>query len=267
MLDLDGLIVKQDRPPQVILTQTDLCKLYGEPVAWDNFNNAIDQIAESQDVSLGSPLTDNEVVKLNHYGIPAKLASVDMCYEPCLFAAAIAERAHMSHVSIAIVSVSVDNTACELFVENTSAILAALFATITAVSAGRSTGVNAEHLAKVWCIPHGDAARTLKVTTQSLHHDQDLSHSRNGSTINQAVKYWKIRSYFFPIHSSWQAVKSSQGNRCAQLFVSNKGCIALLYPMKKEADYFLSLKQVAKDIGTPDVLVCDPHPAQTKHEV
>jgi hypothetical protein len=37
--------------------------------------------------------------------------------------------------------------------------------------------------------------------------------------------------------------------------------------MKKQSDYFLALKQFAKDVGAPDVLVCDSHPAQTKREV
>jgi len=37
--------------------------------------------------------------------------------------------------------------------------------------------------------------------------------------------------------------------------------------MKSQQDYFLALKQFAKDVGAPDVLVCDPHPAQTKQEV
>jgi hypothetical protein len=62
--------------------------------------------------------------------------------------------------------------------------LATAFATIGVVSTGRSKGVNAEHLAKVWCIPHDDAARTLMVTTQSLRHNPDLSR--------------KIKSFFFP---------------------------------------------------------------------
>ncbi len=39
------------------------------------------------------------------------------------------------------------------------------------------------------------------------------------------------------------------------------------YPMKKQAEYFLALKQFAKDDGAPDVLVCNPHSSQTKREV
>ena len=95
--------------------------------------------------------------------------------------------AHMSHVYMIMGSVSVDGTDCELFLANTSALLAAAFATITAVSVGRSKGVNTEHLSKMWCIPHDDAAGTLKVTTQSLRHDPDLSFLRNVSTNDWAV--------------------------------------------------------------------------------
>jgi hypothetical protein len=72
-------------------------------------------------------------------------------------------------------SVSMDDAACDIFEELLSEVLATAFAAIHAVSAGRSKGVSAEHLAKVWCIPHDDAARTLGVTTQSLYHDPDSS--------------------------------------------------------------------------------------------
>ncbi len=70
MLDSNGLIVEHDTwPPQVLFTEADLYKLYGEPVAWDKFNNAIDQVFASEDKILGCPMTNDEVVKLNHDGI------------------------------------------------------------------------------------------------------------------------------------------------------------------------------------------------------
>jgi hypothetical protein len=46
-------------------------------------------------------LTDDEVVKLNHDGILAKLVSINISYKPRMFAAAITECAYMSHVSMA----------------------------------------------------------------------------------------------------------------------------------------------------------------------
>jgi hypothetical protein len=104
-----------------------------------------------------------------------------------MFAAAISEHAHMSHVSMALGSVSIDDTACDIFMENASAILTTAFATIAAVSAGRSMGVNAEHLAKVWCIPHNDATWTIQVTSQLLRHNPVSSLSRNVGTNDKAV--------------------------------------------------------------------------------
>ncbi len=79
-------------------------------------------------------------------------------------------------------SVSNDDDACDIFERRVSVVLATAFATIHAVSAGRSKGVSAEHLAIVWCIPHDDAARTLGVMTQPLCHDPDSSLSQNVGT-------------------------------------------------------------------------------------
>jgi len=49
-------------------------------------------------------------------------------------------------------------------------------------------------------------------------------------------------------------------------FVSDKDYIAI-YPMKKEAEYFVALKEFSKDVGVPDVLVCDSAKTQKKREV
>ena len=93
----------------------------------------------------------------------------------------------MSHVSMAAGCVSIDDLACDIFEANLSAQLDTVFDTIAAVSAGRSKGVNAEHLAKVWSIPHDEAAQTLKVTTQSLRPDPDSSLYRNVGTNDRAM--------------------------------------------------------------------------------
>jgi hypothetical protein len=62
MLDYIGLIVEHDtRLPQVLFTEANLCKLYGELVTWDKFNDAINQVYASKDEFLGCPLTDDEV--------------------------------------------------------------------------------------------------------------------------------------------------------------------------------------------------------------
>jgi hypothetical protein len=60
---------------------------------------------------------------------------------------------------------------------------------------------------------------------------------------NQAVRYRKIKRYFFMDTLFVTGVaKSLQGNICAWLFVSNRGFVAF-YPMKKQQDFFLAIKQ------------------------
>jgi hypothetical protein len=59
------------------------------------------------------------------------------------------------------------------------------------------------------------------------------------------------------------AGKSLQGNICAQLFVPDRGFVAF-YPMKKQQEVHLAVRQFTKEVGAPEVLVCDPHPEQIK---
>ncbi len=142
-------------------------------------------------------MTADELVKLDVPQICVQLASLGGSYEPHCFATQVTENAHVSHAAMAFGSVSKDDDTCEIFEARVLEMLATVFATIQAVSVGRSKGVSVEHLSNVWCIPHDDAARTLGVTTQSLHHNPDSSLSRNVGTNYWAVRYRTIKSFFF----------------------------------------------------------------------
>ena len=37
--------------------------------------------------------------------------------------------------------------------------------------------------------------------------------------------------------------------------------------MQHQRDYFLALRQFAKEVGAPEALVCNPHPTQTQRKV
>ncbi len=170
-------------------------------------------------------MTANEVAKLNHQ-ICVQLASLGGSYKPHCFATQVTENVHVSHAAMAFGSVSKDDDACEIFEARVSEMLTTTFAAIHAISAERLKGMSAEHLAKVWCIPHDDAACIFGVMTQSLHHNPDSSLSRNVGTNDQAVRCRKIKSYFFmDTLFVTGAAKSLQRNICAQLFVSDKGLL------------------------------------------
>ncbi len=150
MLDTNGLIVEHDiQPPQTLFSEAELSKLYGVEVAWSKFNNAVDVVSASDKRSRGYPLSAAEVVELNAHNVCVQLASLGGIYELQCFASQVTENAHVSHAAMAFGSVSTNDDACEIFEARMSETLSTVFAMLQAVSAGRSKGVSADHLAKV----------------------------------------------------------------------------------------------------------------------
>ncbi len=191
-------------------------------------------ILSADDPFCGNVLTDDEVASLNHNGICAQLSSLHVAHDPVLFASSITECTHASHTAMVMGSTTIDDSGCELFLESALSQFESAFSTLAAVKAGRSRGVSDEHLAKVWMIPHDEAVHTLQVTSQRLRTDIDSSLSRNIGTNNHAVQYCHIKSCFYTdtLYVTG-AAKSSRGNICAQLFVSDKGYVAI-YPMQHQ---------------------------------
>ena len=66
--------------------------------------------------------------------------------------------------------------------------------------------------------------------------------------------------------STAKAKKSTRGNTCCQLFVTDKGFLHCI-PMKSKREVILALKMFAKEIGAPDAIVCDALGEQTSKEV
>ena len=61
-----------------------------------------------------------------------------------------------------------------------------------------------------------------------------------------------------------KAKKSSRGNTCVQLFVTDKGFVYVV-PMKSKADVLKAVKQFAKKIGAPYAIICDHSGEQSSH--
>ena len=122
------------------------------------------QLSDVYDLS--DPLSDDDEVMLICDGICAQIASLNTVFEPSIFSAVLIDQALISKVSMARGSMTVDDAACEVFE-------ARVFSSVSAIAAGRSKGVTAEHLVKIWRIPYDDAARTLEVTTQRIRQDPD----------------------------------------------------------------------------------------------
>lgn len=78
------------------------------------------------------------------------------------------------------------------------------------------------------------------------------------------LQYKLINEYFFinTFFATRKAGKSTKGNTCCHLFVTNKGFIHIV-PMKSKAKVLQAVKQFVKEIGVPKVIICNMSGEQT----
>jgi hypothetical protein len=135
--------------------------------------------------------------------------------------------------------------------------------TLTA-HAGKSKGIDAAHLSKVWRIDLKAAEQTLGIISQNSKRTNDPTLSQNYGTNDRMLRYKRIDEYFFmdTFFATKKAGKSSRSNICCQLFATNKGCVYVV-PMKSKIEVLQTVKQFAKEVGAPDAIICDMAGEQT----
>ena len=63
-----------------------------------------------------------------------------------------------------------------------------------------------------------------------------------------------------------KAHRSTRGNTCCQLFVSDKGYIYVV-PMATRSMLLHALKRFVKEVGTPEIIICDHLGEQSSDKV
>jgi len=134
--------------------------------------------------------------------------------------------------------------------------------------AGKATGVTPEYLIKIWRIDFDTAKRTLDVTTQKRSHTVTGNLSKHYSTNDRMLRYKRIREYFYmdTFFATSKGGRSSRGNTCCQLFVTDKRYVHVI-PMKSKKQVLQAVKQFAKEIGALDALICDASGEQTSNDL
>ena len=143
----------------------------------------------------------------------------------------------------------------------------ASFPVISSASASNNNGVSSDFLSRIWSIKPSQAKGVLQQTSQLCRVGKDNPLSRQFSTNDRMLRYKRINSQFFTdTFFVTKKGRSTRGNTCAQMFVSDMGFVAI-YPMKSKSDFLASLKQFCKDIGVPESLLLDPSGEQTSNKV
>ena len=104
----------------------------------------------------------------------------------------------------------------------------------------------------------------MKITSQRVSRSDAPSLSRNYPTNDRMLRYNQIDEMFYTgtFFSTKKAKKSSRGNTCCQIFVTDKGFLHVVH-MKSKGLVPKALKQFAKEIGAPEVFVLDSSGEQT----
>ena len=142
-----------------------------------------------------------------------------------------------------------------------------LDAVVKAVEASKSKGADAKRLSQLWMINEELASGALDQNTQLARHSSDNLLSKQISTNDRMLRYKRINSVFFTDTMFAQPnAKSTRGNTCCQVFVSDKGFVAV-YPMKTQSEFPIALHWFCKQVGVPTNLIVDGHKAHTSNEV
>ena len=172
-------------------------------------------------------------------------------------AKAVTDKAVDAKVGIALGITGKFNSKCNLFQEDPPTsydriIESNISPDISTAIGGKRKGVSAEFLSKIWRIKHDEAEKVLQQSTQLKRQGAENALSRRFSTNDRMLRYNRINSVFFTdTFFVTSTGKSTRGNTCAQLFVSDKG-YAALYPMKSKSEFHSALKQFCKEIGIPN---------------
>lgn len=283
-IDHDGDLIQPREisiPKNDVVTAADVSELYAEPLTWDRFDEIVDTNLADDVIDLSGPVGPGTTAQLDD-GFSAEISDVSVDtpeVEPAAwvlhsepnetnperFADRIAQRVRDAKIAMALGSMTVSEED-ELFAAVAKSI-SETSATLAALQAGNLRGVSAEHLSKIWRLPHDLAERTLGCTSQLIRQDANSKLSRNFVTNDRQARYRRLDSVFFSdTFFVTSKAKSSRGNIGAQLYVSDKGFVAV-YPVKKEADFMDTLKLFAKEVGVPYALIVDSARTQKKLDV
>ena len=161
-----------------------------------------------------------------------------------------------------------DTDSCEPFITHNLDELEDHFtANVSSMSAGAANTISPDFLSKIWTIDEDLAAATLDQNSHLNRQSGDTSLSRHFSTNDRMLRYKRINSIFYTdTFFVTKNAKSKRGHTCMQIFVSDKGFVAV-YPMKSKSQFKDVLHLFCKEIGVPDKLVLDPSGEQTSRKV
>ena len=141
-----------------------------------------------------------------------------------------------------------------------------VWAQISAAEASKPKGVSPTMFSKLWCILDKLAEGAIDQNIQLCRNNADNALSRKFTTKDWMLRYKKIQGTFYSDTIFAWTHKSVRQFKCCQVFVSNKGFVAV-YPMQSQKEFQTALHWFCKQVGVPVILVVDGHLSQASPTV
>ena len=264
MTDWQGNVLDvKDRPQQIIIENESMIDAHVESLTVSAAEASfIDQVATTRDVIGTHDFGELPPIHCDNY------RSGSSC-----FAASIAEQANIASFSAAFgaIEAHLDDLLFPEYDGDTLLPIGQIDLDEIMASSTTTTGirgVSAEHLSKIWKIDLPTAKRTVEVTSQRCPRPAKENLAGNYTTNDRMLRYRRLEQHFFmdTFFATKKGGKSTRGNTCCQLFVTDKGFVYVI-PMRTKSEVPAAIRAFAKAVGAPEAIVCDASGEQTSREV
>ena len=138
---------------------------------------------------------------------------------------------------------------------------------VSAVSMSEPSGITPKDLSKVFRIDLATAKRTLQCTSQRLKRSKNMTLRRRYTSNDRMLRYNHVKEFFYmdTMFATEKLGRTTRGNKCLQLFVTDKGFVFVV-PLKGKGDVPQALRLFFKKVGVPDAIICDQSREQTRGE-
>ena len=139
-------------------------------------------------------------------------------------------------------------------------------AKVSSTHTSKSRGISKEFLSKLWLVLKNLFEKEIEGSTQLRLQSKDNPLSRNRTTNDRMLRHKRLQSVFFIDTMFETKYKYIRGNKCCQVFSSEKGNIAV-HPMMSQNEFETTLRWFCKEVGTTVNLIVDVFNAQKKLSV
>ena len=132
---------------------------------------------------------------------------------------------------------------------------------IESIKSSNKRGVNPHDLATIWDINYKTAVNTIDCTTQNVIRTSDGPTLKTRYRTNDRMLRYPRTNCIMFMDTMFSSVPSKNKYTCAQIMATEFSHVKI-YPMTSQKEIAQVLKRYFKEVGVPNMIICDSHKSQ-----